>query len=234
MEIQLTPRLKMIAMQVIPGSRVVDVGTDHGYIPIYLIQNKLSDFVIASDVNEGPIKSAKNNIERFKCNGHIETRLGSGLETISPGEINTAIIAGMGGILITELLDANVEITKSIKNFILQPMQAQNILRKHLVQNGFKIVKDLLVKEDNKIYEIIVATEGKQEVSNELYFDIGFYLNTNPKELAIEFIGNKINKEKRIINQIESANMNNTVEIYETSKLKLIQLEEVLSCLELE
>lgn len=232
MEIQLTPRLKKIANQVSPGNKVADIGTDHGYIPIYLAQKKISDFVIASDVNEGPIRSANSNIKKYKCDQKIITRLGSGMQTIKPKEVDTVIIAGMGGILITEILEASIQVTKSIKAFILQPMQAQSILRKYLVKNNFKIEKDLLVKEEHKIYEIIVAKEGKQDIDHEIYFDIGFHIQTNPKELALEFINQKITKESRIIEQIKSADKETTEEIYKVSLEKIKALKEVLACLQ--
>lgn len=230
MGIQLTPRLNMIAQQVTQGSKVADIGTDHGYLPIYLIKNEISDYVIASDVNEGPIKSAKMNVVKYKCK-NIVTRLGSGLETITPGEVDTVIIAGMGGILITELLEAKPQTTQSIGEFILQPMQAQGVLRRYLVDKEFKIEKDILVKEDHKIYEILVAKKGKQIVENEIFYDIGFHIGSNPKELAVEFLNNKINKEKRIIQQIEAANRHTAEKIYNLSKRKLNALQEVLRCI---
>jgi len=231
MNIQLTPRLKTIANLVTPGNRVADIGTDHGYISIYLVLNKISNFVVASDVNEGPIKSAMNNIVKYNCNDRIVTRLGSGLETIEPWEVDTAIIAGMGGILIKDLLEAKPEVTNSIKEFVLQPMQAQNLLRRYLVNNGFIIKKDLLVREDNKIYEIIVAARGKQTVENEILYDIGFHIESNPKELAVEFISNKINKEERKIEQLQHADNNATEDIYKDSLVKRKALKAVLDCL---
>lgn len=231
MELKLTPRLKRITELVQKNSRVADIGTDHGYIPIYLLQNNIATYVIASDVNEGPLETAKKNIEAYGYLHQAEIRLGSGLETLQPGEVDTVIIAGMGGILIGELLQAAPKITKEIQTFILQPMQAQQELRKYLATHGFTIKQDLLVKEDTKIYEIIVAEEGKQKVEEEIYYEVGFYLKSNPRALAEEFLLAKMNAQKEIISSVEGQNSTVAVEKHRECIKKLAKLQEVLEWL---
>ena len=162
---KLTARLQKIADQVTIGYRVADIGTDHGYIPIYLLKNKISPFVIAGDINKKPLKRAEDNIKNHNLSCSIEVRLGSGLSILKLNEVDTAIIAGMGGLLISELLENSKEIAQNLKALILQPMQAQPELRKYLANNGFIIEKDILVKEDRHIYEIIVAKSGEQKVT---------------------------------------------------------------------
>lgn len=232
MEMKLAPRLKKIADLVLKNSRVADIGTDHGYIPIYLLQNQITSHIIASDVNEGPLRIAKKNIISYGFTKEIEIRLGSGLQVLKVGEVDTVIIAGMGGMLIAELLEADIRITKSIETFILQPMQAQKELRKYLLSSGFKIYQDILVKEDFRIYEIIVAKKGSQTVMDDIYYEIGLFLKSNPKDIAIEFISGKIKNEEEIIGYVKHQDSINALERYRKSKKKLEMLREVLQWLQ--
>ncbi|MCC5910471.1 MAG: SAM-dependent methyltransferase [Clostridiaceae bacterium] len=228
MKVKLTPRLQKIADLITTGSRVADIGTDHGYIPIYLLQNNIANELIASDVNEGPLETAKKNIKEHGYEDKIKTRLGSGLEVLEPKEVDTVIIAGMGGILIAELLERVPEVTKATDTFILQPMQAQEELRRHLANNGFQIKKDLLVKEDRRIYEILVVEKGEQIVKDEIYYDIGFSLESNPPVLSIEFLEKKIRAEEQIITSVQNQDSPAAKEKYEESVKKLQKLQEVL------
>lgn len=231
LSIKLTARLQKIADQVAIGHRVADIGTDHGYIPIYLLKSGISPFAIATDVNKQPLKRAENNIAANNLIHKIETRLGNGLSVLKLEEVDTVIVAGMGGILISELLDASGEIAQSSGSLILQPMQAQLELRKYLVGNNFIIEKDILVKEDDYIYEIIVAKSGEQKVSDPIYYEIGFHIKDNPRPLATEFINKKIKITKKIIRNIsENASGSLDKKLKEMDE-KLKKLEEVLLCL---
>lgn len=232
MDIRLTARLQKIADQVTRGHRVADIGTDHGYIPIYLLKNKISPFVIAGDINKKPLNSAQNNIEANKLAKSIETRLGSGLSILRPKEVDTVIIAGMGGLLISELLEDSKETVKALDSLILQPMQTQSELRRYLVGNNFTIEKDILVKEGRYIYEIIVARPGKQEVADPIYYEIGFHIYSNPKPLAAEFISRKIKTTREIIQNIGNHAAEPSIEVLEGLKQKLEKLEEVFLCLQ--
>ncbi|SES63643.1 tRNA (adenine22-N1)-methyltransferase [Natronincola peptidivorans] len=228
MQVKLPPRLKKITELIKKNSRVADIGTDHGYIPIYLIENRITPHVIASDVNRGPLDTAKSNIKSHGYNQQVELRLGSGLEVLVPGEVDTVIMAGMGGMLIKELLEAAPAITHSIDTLILQPMQAQQELRRYLVSNGYEIVQDLLVREDFRIYEIIIAKKGKQVVEDEIYYEIGFHIKLNPKELALAFIIAKIKNQQEIISSVEGETSVGAKKKLRECRETLEKLEEVL------
>ncbi len=229
---KLTARLQKIADQVTIGHRVADIGTDHGYIPIYLSKNKISPFVIAGDINKKPLKRAEDNIKNHNLSYSIEVRLGSGLSILKLNEVDTAIIAGMGGLLISELLENSKEIAQNLKALILQPMQARPELRKYLANNGFIIEKDILVKEDRHIYEIIVAKSGEQKVTDPIFYEIGFYIDDNPRLLTLEFINKKIKTTKQIIQDISERASKPSTKILKDMDEKLKKLEEVLLCLQ--
>lgn len=157
----LTPRLKLIA-DLVEGKTVADIGTDHAYIPIHLMKNGRCDRVIASDVNKGPSEIAKNHI---KSEGlEIEVRTGSGLSVLMPGEVQDIIIAGMGGKLICEILEANAEVAKNSR-LILQPMNGQYELRTFLLKEGYNISYEDLALEGFKVYNVIVCDMNKEPLT---------------------------------------------------------------------
>ena len=167
---KLTDRLLKIASLVSKGKKIADIGTDHGYIPVYLLNKGIIPFAILADVNKGPLENACKEVRHSNLTDKTDLRLGSGIEVLKKGEVDEIIIAGMGGILISELLEANKEVAHSVDKLILQPMQAQEELRKYLLSNGYEIVNEVLVKEDFRIYEIIETkyTGKNTTVENEI------------------------------------------------------------------
>lgn len=224
---RLSPRLKTIADLVTENSIVADIGTDHGYIPVYLIENNICQKVIASDINSGPLQSAKNFISSKNLLDKIDLRLGNGIETLKINEVDTCIIAGMGGMLISEILDNNKKIAKSIKRFILQPMVASDELRKYLYKNNYKIVNEKLSKEDERYYEIIVVEHGNDKIEDEIYFEIGKKLIDNKDPLLLKFIEKKLKKYELISKNIQ-ANSSVKSKKYLEIILKIEKLKEVI------
>ena len=199
----ITPRLEAIIKHV-SGKKIADIGTDHAYIPIYLTENNLADFVIASDINKGPLLIAEDNIKNHGLMKKTETRLGGGLSVLKEGEADTIIIAGMGGILISEILDADINVAKKSK-LILQPMNAQYELRKYLLSHGFKITNEDIAVEGFKVYNIIEAESGEMTpFETDFEYQIPKYL-TNHK-----YFKNLYNKKHReftkVIKGLENSN----------------------------
>ena len=157
---ELSIRLKTVAEAVTPGNRVADIGTDHGYVPIYLVKNNLSPGGIAMDVNKGPLEKAKEHIRAEKLSGKIATRLGNGLAPLEPGETDTVVIAGMGGDLICKILKAKPEFLIEGKELILQPQSEWFKVRQILKEYRYQIEKEWFLKEDGKYYVIIKAEPG--------------------------------------------------------------------------
>ena len=169
----LSKRLSVIASLVPKGARVCDVGTDHGYLSIYLRSSGTAQGVIASDINEKPLKTARKNIKESQIGG-IELRLGDGLSAVNKGEIDTAVIAGMGGEVISGILKRGKDIAKSGITLILQPTTSPEFLRKFLSENGYEILKEIPVLENRKLYSVMLCTfTGKYEKKEEYYYYIG-------------------------------------------------------------
>ena len=202
---KLTDRLLKIADLVTKGKKIADIGTDHGYIPVYLLNKGHVDFAILADVNKGPLENARSEVRHNNLTDKVDLRLGSGIEVLNENEVDEVIIAGMGGILISELLEAKKSVAHNLDKLILQPMQAQDELRKYLLNNGYEILDEVLVKEDFRIYEIIVAkyTSKNTVVDDEIYYEVGTKLIENKDPLLNEFIDKKIFMYNSILKKLE-------------------------------
>ncbi len=206
----LTPRLQCIFDKV-KGEKAADIGTDHAYIPIELIKNGVCKSVLASDIKEGPLKIAKQNIKNHGFD--ITTRLGGGLSVLSPGEVDDIIIAGMGGKMILEILKENLA-TASLSRLILQPMNSQYELRKWLVQNGFSIIDEDLAVEGFKVYNIIVADKSQEAIIYKE--DIDYHVPEFLKEHKFyeKLLDKKIREFSKIIKGCEKSKTEHEVTVY--------------------
>lgn len=227
----LTPRLRSIVNHVPQGTICGDIGTDHAYIPIYLIQNKICPKVIATDVRLGPLEIARKQIKRAGCEKQIEIRLGNGLKPLKLEEVETIVIAGMGGLLIQDILENSKKITKKIKTFILQPMTAQRELREYLIKNNFKIVEEDLTKEGQRVYEIMIAIHGQQRIERDIYLDIPKFLIENKHPLLTLFIKGKKNELLKIMKHCEGKHTFNAESKLQECKEKIKKIEEMERCL---
>lgn len=226
---KLSPRLQVIADFVPEGAVVADIGTDHGYIPVYLASNKIASRIIATDINIGPLENAKSYIDKKNYREVIETRLGNGLKCLLPNEVNTIIIAGMGGLLIIEILENSKDITETAKYFILQPMVASEELRKYLYNNKYTIVDERIAKEGSKLYEIMLVTHGNEKINKDIYYEIGKKLVENKDKHLREFIENKIKKTEKVLTNLRDTETVEGKLRYEYLKSKLSDYKEVLN-----
>jgi tRNA (adenine22-N1)-methyltransferase len=226
---KLTKRLEVIADLVDRNAVLADIGSDHGYLPVYLVEKKIINRAIASDVNQGPEDNAISTVKQYKMENEVEVRLGSGLNTLSMDDkIDTVVIAGMGGNLISQLLEDEKELARSVKKLILQPMTTKIELRKYLLNNGYTIVEEKIAIEGEKIYEIIVAEVGEGELWDEVYYDIGKRFDTQSEEYAT-FISEKLKKYKNIVSKIESKGGDSSKEKLEKVKNDIRVIEEIIS-----
>lgn len=158
--LHLSARLDAIASMVTPGNTVADVGCDHGYIPIRLCGEDIAPAAIASDINRGPLRRVEENIRQYHLEEKISLRLSDGLENYMPGEADTLIIAGMGGILIAEILEKKPAVRDSFREIILGPQSEYESLRNYLGQRGITIAGEDLISEDGKYYPVLRCIPG--------------------------------------------------------------------------
>ncbi len=159
-QLELTPRLLAAAQLVPPGAAVADIGTDHAYLPVWLLKQGRVCNAIAADLRQGPLDRARLTAREFDCRENIDFRLCDGLADIRPDEVDCIVIAGMGGETISAILQAAPWIRDARYTLILQPMSAQNDLRRWLWQQGFSLEREQLVCEGDKLYNIMTARFG--------------------------------------------------------------------------
>ena len=146
---KISPRLLAVASLIPKCRSVCDIGTDHAYLPIYLVEKGICERAVAADINIGPLKAAEKNIALCGKKGLIETRLSDGFESIEPCDADCIVIAGMGGELIAKILEGR---KKGMTRFVLQPQRSFEYLRRYLAENGFEIKKEEIAEEKDKMY----------------------------------------------------------------------------------
>lgn len=230
----LTDRLKAIADEVDKDDVVVDIGTDHGYVPMYLVKENISSKVIMADISKGSLNKARRNAREYMPETKFDFRLGNGLKVVRKGEVDTIIIAGMGGNLITDILGRDMGKAKAAKKLILQPRTSQGRLRAWLIRKGFKITNEQLVKEGKFICEIITASVGEadekfklNEEADSIKWEMPPWLADIKNPLVKEFIDMKIEREKRILQSMENSKYIEESDI-EAIKNNIIYLENLI------
>ncbi len=228
--IKLSERLQKIADLIQTGETVADIGTDHGFLPAYLWECGKSPKVVLTDISQSSLQKAVDNVLNMEIPEEILNRSfkfiqGDGIEKIGYGEVDALTIAGMGGILMTEILGADIKKTGSFKKIILQPRNSLGKLRWWLEKNNFKISEEHLVKEGKNICEILLIENDPNKPSTKKvvelplsYMDNTIYDETDlgnyefPEEnilrypsLGKEFLNYKIAKEIQILKNLELA-----------------------------
>lgn len=226
---KISDRLQHIANMIPKCTCLADIGTDHGYIPIFCILNGVCKKAIASDINKGPVEAANKNIKRYEITGGIDTRVGPGLSTLAPGEADVIVIAGMGGNLIADIIEEDMLVAEKADVLILQPVQYPEVLRKYLHKKGFKIIDEDLVCDGEKYYQIIKASKGEDPgYKSEASYYIGKILIDKGGALLKEYLEHKITKLNIILKSLEESKDNSRYR--EVVNLKE-EFEEVMKCL---
>ena len=198
----LQPRLRAIADLVPDGVRLVDVGTDHGFIPVDLLLSKRISSAIASDIGAAPLDHARRTAEQYDLTEGIEFRLCDGLRGVSANEVDCIVIAGMGGDNIAAILDA-APWSKEEKLLILQPMSKAEVLRRWLSENGYQAIAERLVADKGVIYPILSVRGGEMRVADESHFWGGFLLDHDP--LQERYLTDRILRLRRAAEGLEKA-----------------------------
>ncbi|ETT82317.1 tRNA (adenine(22)-N(1))-methyltransferase TrmK [Viridibacillus sp. FSL R5-0477] len=163
---KLSKRLETVAKFVPQDAIVADIGSDHAYLPCYLVHNNIAKSAIAGEVVKGPYDSACHEVQKEQLTNKITVRLADGLAAIQPGDEVTAItIAGMGGPLITSILEKHPLALEGVERLILQPNIHAKVIREWALQNSWKIIDEVILLEDEKIYEILVLERGEMNLS---------------------------------------------------------------------
>ncbi len=194
----LSKRLGAVANFVDVGEHVADIGTDHGYIPMYLIRSDISPKVYAMDVNEGPYQIAKRHIEQEGLSNQIEVRLSDGMKELHVGEATTIIIAGMGGGLTCRLLEQDRRLWDSLNYLILQPQSEIVKVREFLLLNGWRIIDEDIVLDEGKIYPILKCQHGQESEYSSTELLYGRRLIEKKHPILLELVKKNIEQKESV------------------------------------
>jgi len=195
----LDKRLEGVAKFVPNGCIMADIGTDHAYLPTALLQNDKIRYAIASDVALQPCKVAATTLAMYGLTTKSVVRQGNGLSVLQEGEVDCIVLAGMGGSTIIDILDDSIDVAKSVKRVICQPMLAADKLRKYFFKKGFKLTEETLIEDGKFLYEIIVAEVGKDKCYSDAEYLIGPLLLKNKHPLLSKQIARQKDVLKRIL-----------------------------------
>ncbi|MGL4989767.1 MAG: tRNA (adenine(22)-N(1))-methyltransferase [Sarcina sp.] len=218
---ELSIRLQAIADLVDNCESIADIGTDHGYIPIYLVKKGICKKAIASDINKGPINKAKMNIGFDGLSDKINCYHGAGLKPLKVGEATGIVIAGMGGNLIRDILLSDLNKVKKYEFMILQPTQNPEILREFLYNNEYEIIDENIIFEDKTYYEMFKVKYNKNSEKlnlDNIFYEISPVLLRKKHSLINDYISFKIDKNKKVIQ-----NINQDTELAKSKKQELIK-----------
>ena len=222
---RLDGRLSAAAELVPRGASVADIGTDHAYLAIALIQERDAEKVIASDKNEGPCAAARRMLSKAGLAKRIPVRCGDGLSVLIPGEVDTVCIAGMGGGLIASILAAKPEVLAQVSRLVLQPMNDAAILRRWLYENGWHITEESLATADGKLYEIIAAEPGVEAMPEPWLLTLGPKLFRDRAPLFANHVTAQTERLRRILRGMERSEAAHKSEAYQNIAAELRAIE---------
>ena len=202
--LRLSERLKLVASFVPEGSRIADIGTDHGYVPIYLAEIGKIKSALAMDVRKGPLTRADEHIEEYRHDVgdaaiSIETRLSNGLEKLQAKEADTVIIAGMGGELMLRILRDGAHMYRSVKHYVLSPQSELSVFRHGLEKLGISILEEQMLMDEGKYYVILHAAPGSMHYEQEYEYRYGADLIRKQDPVLREFLERELAQGEELL-----------------------------------
>ncbi|MBH5318115.1 tRNA (adenine(22)-N(1))-methyltransferase TrmK [Paenibacillus sp. GSMTC-2017] len=254
--IKLSKRLQRIADYITINNRVADIGSDHALLPVYLLQSGKCPSAIAGELNYGPMLAAKKQAADAGLTNRLNVRQGNGLAVLEAGEVDTVTIAGMGGSLMSEILEAGYIAGKldGVSELVLQPNVGEDAVRIWLLNRGWKLNDETILEEDGKIYEVLHASKSTDAAEhNEKMYDgsflqidwdkptltsylirMGPYLLRNPHPALIKKWKNEINKIEWICDKLSSSDLPESALKRKQFQAEMKSIQEVLNCLQMD
>lgn len=225
-------RLEEIINLVEDNSIVADIGTDHGIVPYELIKSNKAKKVIASDISEKSLDKLREKLDYLDEPEKIILNVSDGLDNLNEYQVDTIIISGMGGNLIVDILNKNIDVAKSANCLILGANNSLSVLRKFLHDNSFEIIEEVDLFENDKYYQIIKIKVGKQLFSNDYEYEFGKFLIDNKSENLKQYIKQQIENKKTILSNISEKDSDNVKNAIDNINVEMKELEKVLNKIE--
>lgn len=218
---ELSKRLSAVAALLNNCEKMADIGTDHGYIPIYLVEQKRVHDAIAMDISKGPLQRAREHVQLHKLDEYIELRLSDGAKELNVGEVQEVVIAGMGGRLMMKIIDESRELFHSLQGFVIQPQSEYGYVRRFLEENGYVILKENMVEEDGKYYPMMRVSSGQMKLEQECFYEYGEYLLTEKHPVLQEYLLKEYDNYKKISKTLQQGTT-------EKQKQRLVEVEKII------
>lgn len=218
---ELSKRLSAVAALLNNCEKMADIGTDHGYIPIYLVEQKRVHDAIAMDISKGPLQRAREHVQLHKLDEYIELRLSDGAKELNVGEVQEVVIAGMGGRLMMKIIDESRELFHSLQGFVIQPQSEYGYVRRFLEENGYVILKENMVEEDGKYYPMMRVSSGQMKLEQECFYEYGEYLLTEKHPVLQEYLRKEYDNYKKISKTLQQGTT-------EKQKQRLVEVEKII------
>lgn len=225
---QLSKRLAKVAEFVTEGNILADIGTDHGYIPIFLVKNGIIPSAYAMDINKGPLERADEHISEEGLENKIETRLSNGLDKLYENEADTVLIAGMGGGLIIDILERGKNVLKTVKELVLSPHSEWKEVRRYLEDNGYDIIREEMIIDADKFYVIMKAVKGEVSPQNDIELKYGRILLVEKNKVLEEYLHKEKGKYMQILSNLKDNSSAKANERINEIKKELDYVEEAL------
>ena len=211
---KLSNRLQLVADFVTEGNIMADIGTDHGYVPVYLVKNNLIPKAYAMDIGKGPLERAEEHVLEYGVADKVELRLSDGLAKLNEGEADTVLIAGMGGGLIVDILEKGKNVLTQVKEIILSPHSEWELVREYMVKEGYIITREEMIIDSGKYYVVMKwqkkdeAFSRKEYTKEELVY--GRLLLFNKDEILKEYLLKEKENYHKIIKSLETYGKDNS------------------------
>ena len=225
-------RLEEIIHMVDNNSIVADIGTDHGIVPYELVKSQKAKKVIASDISEKSLDKLREKLDYLENPEKIVLSVSDGLENLNEYQVDTIIISGMGGNLIADIINKNINVAKSSNCIILGANNSLSLLRKFLHENSFEIIQEVDLFENDKYYQIIKAKVGKQIFTEDYEYEFGKYLIDNKAENLKKYIHLQLDNKMAIISELSQKDSDNAKIAVDNLILDILDLKKVLGKIE--
>ncbi|MGI6453396.1 MAG: tRNA (adenine(22)-N(1))-methyltransferase [Syntrophomonadaceae bacterium] len=225
---KLDRRLQIIASMIIRDEPAADIGTDHALLPVYLVKNHLVPAMVVSDINPQPLGRAERIIRDYNLLKSIDIRLGDGLKVLDYGEVSTVVVAGLGGDTMAAILSQDWKKANSFKRFIFQPMSRAASLRNILSCQGWPIIDEEIVWENNRFFEVICCEPDNRPYQlTELEMDVGPVILSKRSPMIMAYLVYMLKKYQAMQESLLRAQNINEEKMREI-RLKSFKLKEVL------
>lgn len=225
----LLKRLQAVADMIISNKKLADIGADHAYLSLYVIENNLAPAVVIGELGDGPYQRSRQAVQAGRLAQKISVRQGDGLEVLAEGEVSTVVLAGMGGDTIVEILSRDKQKARSFERYVFQPMSKAGVLRQFLAEHGWPVIEEVLIWENEKYYQVIASEPGQKPYQlSALETELGRDILKCDDEIKRDYLTLYLNKYRRVYAGLHKSNQSELQILADDYRQRIKELEVIL------